>query len=382
MTRDLPQLRPSLPVYDLKVTVFPVDSQTPSLTTGDIFSVDEGGSSPITASHLKASDMDTVLDQLVLSLISPPQFGYIENVLPSPGFEKSNTGISIDILDGHINYVQSRHQRMEPTADQFLLCISDGKHSSAHVPFYIIINPTNDEIPQFLARNITVREGEMKQLDVSVLHALDLDVPQNILLFSVVKPPHHGSIITLSSMDLMYMHDDSENMEDSFTLQLTDGRLQRRVVVMVLPLNDEEPHVVRNNGLEVEPGESRLISSVTLLSQDEDTPPSEVLYMLESVPTQGLLQLKEGEDWETLTAVRNCSQEMVDMNLLRYVHTGLHGAHTQDFFVFYLLDGKNQSPLQHFHISVKDLEKGNIAMFLKPLKVSRGDRVVLTTDVL
>lgn len=49
---------------------------------------------------------------------------------------------------------------------------------------------------------------------------------------------------------------------------------------------------------------------------------------------------------------------MVDMNLLRYMHTGLHGAKTQDFFVFYLLDGKNQSPLQHFHISIKDLEKG------------------------
>lgn len=57
--------------------------------------MDEGGSAPITASHLKASDLDTVLDKLVFSLISPPQFGYIENVLPSPGFEKSNTGISI-----------------------------------------------------------------------------------------------------------------------------------------------------------------------------------------------------------------------------------------------------------------------------------------------
>ncbi|KAF3836796.1 hypothetical protein F7725_004260 [Dissostichus mawsoni] len=261
MTRDLPQLRPSLPVYDLK-----------------------------------ASDVDTVLDQLVLSLISPPSLATLKMSCLVLALRKATQ-------DKH------RHQRMEPTADQFLLCISDGKHSSAHVPFYIIINPTNDEIPQFVARNITV------------------------------------------SMDLMYMHDDSENMEDSFTLQLTDGRhqLQRRVVVMVLPINDEEPRVVR----------------VTLLAQDEDTPPSEVLYMLESVPTQGLLQLKEGEDWETLTAVRNCSQEMVDMNLLRYVHTGLHGAQTQDFFVFYLLDGKNQSPLQHFHISV-----------------SRGDRVVLTTDVL
>lgn len=44
-----------------------------------------------------------------------------------------------------------------------------------------------------------VREGEMKHLDSSVLHAMDLDVPENILLFSVVKAPQHGSIINHSS---------------------------------------------------------------------------------------------------------------------------------------------------------------------------------------
>lgn len=38
----------------------------------------------------------------------------------------------------------------------------------------------------------------MKQLDPSVLHAMDLDVPKNILLFTVVKPPRHGSIINHS----------------------------------------------------------------------------------------------------------------------------------------------------------------------------------------
>nr|XP_046236498.1 FRAS1-related extracellular matrix protein 1a isoform X2 [Scatophagus argus] len=416
-TRGTAQIRDSLPVYDLHITVFPVDSQPPSLTTGDIFIVDEGGTAPITASHLKAADVDTVMNELVVSLISPPQFGYIENVLPSPGFEKSNTGISIasfsykDIIDGYVNYVQSRHQRMEPTADQFMLCVSDGKRSSAHVPFYIIINPTNDEIPEFVAHNITVREGEMKQLDSSVLHAMDLDVPKNILHFSVVKAPQHGSIINHSNeklvykkreasrqlsvvdftmtdlangMDLTYMHDDSENMEDSFTIQLTDGRhqLHRQVMVKVLPVNDEQPHVIRNNGLQVEPGEARLISSVSLFAQDSDTPSSEVMYIFKSVPTQGLLQIKEGQDWVTLTAGKNCTQDKVDMNLLRYLHTTLHGTKTQDFFVFYLLDGENQSPPQHFHISVRDLEKGNIALFVKPVNVSRGDRVVLTTDVL
>ncbi|KAK2852025.1 hypothetical protein Q5P01_008301 [Channa striata] len=386
-------IRTSLPVYDLQVTVFPVDNQSPSLATGDIFLVDEAGAAPITSSHLKASDVDTVLDQLVVSLISPPQFGYIENVLPSPGFEKSNMGISIasfsykDLTDGHVNYVHS-----------------------AHVPFYVIINPINDEMPEFVVRNITVREGEMKQLDSSVLHVMDLDVPANILLFSVLKPPQHGSIINhkgdnpvhrrrkanlqspvidftvtdlTNGMHVMYAHDDSENMEDSFTIQLTDGKhqLHRQLMVKVLAVNDEEPRVMRNTGLEVEPGEARLISSVTLFAHDRDNPSSEVMYIFKSVPTQGLLQLKEGQQWVTLTAGRNCTQEMVDMNLLRYMHT-LHGAKTQDMFVFYLLDGKNQSPPQHFHISVKDLEKGNIAIFVKPVNVSRGDRVVLTTDVL
>lgn len=61
-----------------------------------------------------------------------------------------------DIIEGHVNYVQSRHQRMEPIADHFMLCVSDGKHSSAHIPFYIIINPTNDEVPEFVAHNFTV----------------------------------------------------------------------------------------------------------------------------------------------------------------------------------------------------------------------------------
>lgn len=57
----------------------------------------------------------------------------------------------------------------------------------------------------------------------------------------------------------------------------------------------------------------------------------------------------------------NCSEEDVDMNLLRYVHTAQPGAHTQDFFVFHLQDGKNRSPAQHFYISLKQLEKGYLS---------------------
>lgn len=61
-----------------------------------------------------------------------------------------------DVINGHINYVQSRHQRLEPTADRFTVAVSDGKYSSAHVTFDIVIKPTNDEAPEFVTHNFTV----------------------------------------------------------------------------------------------------------------------------------------------------------------------------------------------------------------------------------
>lgn len=48
----------------------------------------------------------------------------------------------------------------------------------------------------------------------------------------------------------------------------------------------------RNNGLEVEPGEAKVISSITLFAKDKDTPSTEIMYIFERVPTQGTLQLK------------------------------------------------------------------------------------------
>ncbi|XP_061748870.1 FRAS1-related extracellular matrix protein 1-like [Nerophis ophidion] len=397
-----------LPVHDLHVTIFPVNSQPPSLRTGDVLVVDEGGTSRITKNNLKVSDEDTPLDDLVVTLMKPPKFGFLENVLPRPGFEKSNMGVSIDsfsykdIIDGQVNYVQSRHQKTEPTTDHFVLCVSDGRFSSGPLPFNVVIKPTKDEIPEFSAENITVQEGGMKHLDLSVFHVIDRDIPDDFLLFRIVKPPRHGRInkqqgalfqtdvVDFTMVDLtngkgvMYAHDDSEYPDDSFTIQLTDGRhqIQRQVTVKVLPINDETPRLIRNIGLKVKPGEARLITSRTLFAQDRDTPSSQVLYKLTRVPTQGLLQVKHAEDWVSLPGKGNFSQETVDVNHLQYVHRNPFGNTTRDFFAFYLYDGRNESPLQQFNISIKHVKKGNIAVLVRPVNVSRGGCVVLTTDAL
>ncbi|XP_021236603.1 FRAS1-related extracellular matrix protein 1 isoform X3 [Numida meleagris] len=410
-----------LPVYNLNITILPVDNQAPSIATGARFVVEEGSSAALTSNHLLASDPDTTADDLEFVLVSPPQFGYIENVLPSPGFEKSNIGISIasfqlkHLKALNINYVQARHMRMEPTADHFVLYVTDGLHRSAEIPFFVLINPTNDEVPEFIARNITVQEGMMKELDLSVINAVDLDVPKDHLVFGVVQKPLHGFLINgvhgndilhykelihqhsrgllvldfsmellKNGMKLMYMHDDSENLNDSFRIQLSDGKhkVLRTISVKVIPVNDEKPVLRKKDNIEVHMGETRIISSAVLSAEDKDTPRERIYYLFERLPENGQLQLKVGRDWVTLQTGMKCTQEELDMNLVRYVHTGPIGSKNQDLFTFYLWDGYNRSPAVDFYINIKNMEKGDIAVFIKPLKVPKGDRGYITTDVL
>ncbi|XP_010217525.1 PREDICTED: FRAS1-related extracellular matrix protein 1 [Tinamus guttatus] len=411
-----------LTIFELNITVLPVDNQAPSITTGARFVVEEGSSAALTAKHLFATDPDTAADDLEFVLVSPPQFGYIENILPSPGFEKSNIGISIasfqlkHLKALNINYVQSRHMRIEPTSDQFVLYVTDGLHHSAETPFFVLINPTNDEIPEFIARNISVPEGEVKELDLSVISAVDLDMPQDHLVFSVVQKPCHGFLINgvhgndilhykqlithqhshellvhdfsmkllMNGRKLIYMHDDSENIADNFTIQLSDGKhkVLRTISVEVIPVNDEKPVLSKKNDIEVNMGGTRIISSAVLSAEDKDTPRERIYYVLERIPENGQLQLKVGRDWVTLQAGMKCTQEELDMNLVRYLHTGAIGSKNQDSFTFYLWDEYNRSPPVNFYINIKDMEKGDIAVFIKPLRVQKGDRGYITTDAL
>ncbi|XP_060694769.1 FRAS1-related extracellular matrix protein 1a isoform X2 [Hemiscyllium ocellatum] len=407
----------SLPVYDLNITIMPINNQPPTIIIGETFIVDEGLSAAITAGHLCASDLDTANDELTFVLWSSPQFGYIENTLPSPGYEKSNVGISIDsfdmkhIKDFHINYVQFHHQQIEPTADQFMLYVTDGQHQSAAVPFYIIIKPTNDEPPSFLARNITVSEGQVRELDPSIINVADLDLPTDSLVFIIKQQPNHGKIVNGNDiiqykhqihsheehlvhdftmdqlkhgMKLMYKHDDSETKTDSFTIQLSDGKhaVNKVIQVTILPVNDEKPLLSRNNELEVEIGDSRIISSVVLEAEDKDTSRQHVYYVMDSVPKQGVLQIKEGRDWIPLHPGMNCSQDDIDMNRLRYIHTGAIGSNGRDSFHFHLSDGDHRSSVHRFQIFIQNIEKGEITIFLKPLTIFKGERGILTTAVL
>lgn len=59
-----------------------------------------------------------------------------------------------------------------------------------------------------------------------------------------------------------------------------------------------------------------------------------------------------------------CTQEDVDLNLLRYTHTGKMDSQNGDSFTFYLWDGDNRSPVFDCHIIIEDSRKGEDAFTL------------------
>uniref|UniRef100_A0A671VMF0 Fras1 related extracellular matrix 1b n=1 Tax=Sparus aurata TaxID=8175 RepID=A0A671VMF0_SPAAU len=304
-------LHGTLPVYDLNITVLPVNNKVPAVILGEsMLVVDEGSSACLCGGLLGASDPDSPPDQLTFHLETPPLHGFLENTLPTPGSEKSNAGVRVEsfslvhLTSGYINYVQSESKGVEPTVDQLSISVSDGLHRSTPTPVYIIINPTNDEAPSLLFANFTVKEGGMRELTPSVLNGFDLDAPLDVLTFTVVQPPAHGRLINgiygtemsrykemgadllQRRMKIVYMHDDTETLKDAVALRLTDGvhTVEGAAQVTVLPVNDERPRLLKNGGLEVNSGERRVISSVALEAEDLDTPPNQVYYFLNAEP--------------------------------------------------------------------------------------------------
>uniref|UniRef100_A0A3B3ZBH1 Cadherin domain-containing protein n=1 Tax=Periophthalmus magnuspinnatus TaxID=409849 RepID=A0A3B3ZBH1_9GOBI len=413
-------LHGSLPVYDLNVTVLPVNNQPPIIVLGpSLLSVNEGSFGCLCGGVLGATDLDTPPDGITFHLLAPPLHGFIENTLPSAGSEKSRAGIPVesftltDLSGGFINYVQSLHRDTEPRADHMTLSVNDGLHSSAPSPVYIIINPTNDEPPVLHLNNFTVEEGGLQHLSPLLLDASDVDAPLDVLTFSVLRPPQHGRLLNAlykqqgaalsveeftlqelrQGLRLVYVHDGSETLLDSVELSLSDGKhsVLGTAFITVTPVDDQTPILIRNSGLEVDSGQTRVLSCVVLEAEDQDSDLDQVYYVLNTVPRQGALQKKSGSDWSVLYPGQNFTQTDVEMNRIRYVHqrkdhaevTGVApGLKGHDSFRFILSDRTNETPLQTFYISIRTMERGPLQLSTRPARIMEGERLVLSSDYL
>ncbi|KAK2543196.1 hypothetical protein Q9966_002995 [Columba livia] len=140
---------------------------------------------------------------------------------------------------------------------------------------------------------------------------------------------------------LLYMHDDTESLEDSFTVQLTDGKrtVQGTLYIYIMPVNNEIPHLSRPFKRSLRgTGEK---PSVRLIRQ---CPLCVVMFWK-------LKQLRK--------AISSAGSE----------------AETTDAAEDELTAQSNSPHMPRF------VAEGDIVLLAKPVTLTEGDRVTLTTDV-
>ncbi|XP_077421791.1 FRAS1-related extracellular matrix protein 2b isoform X3 [Vanacampus margaritifer] len=388
------------------VTILPLDSQAPQVFVGKLFSVLEGAKNAIQTQHISAADMDTLVDDLLCTIIVQPTSGYVENISPAPGSEKSRSGVAVsaftikDIQQRHIFYVQSIHRAAEPVEDRFTFRCSDGINFSQRHFFPISIIPANDEKPEIYMREFVVMEGMNIVIDTPILNAADADVPSDQLTFVVTRPPAHGFLLnqltsgtvpvsnfTLEQISeasgIVYEHDDSESTRDSFDLLLTDGKfsVQKTVIVMIIPVDDETPRMAINDGLDVQVGEVKVINGNILSATDLDSEDGALTYVIRYAPGQGYLQktMPDGGR-QNITAGMNFTQDELDQGSIVYVHNGQEGV--RDLIKFDVTDGFNPLIDRYFYITVGGIDAVFPYVVSKGVSLKEGGRVTLTTDLL
>ncbi|GFR64512.1 FRAS1-related extracellular matrix protein 1, partial [Elysia marginata] len=404
-----------MPVYDLNITITPVNNQKPTILLGSPVFVAEGESFRFSDEVLKVSDPDSKTKEIQFMITRQPQWGFIENTKPAPGSEKDSSGIRVnsftfgDILDGSVNYVQAKHRGVEPVKDDFEFYATDGKLNSDIRMVRITIVPANDEVPDLMLSDFSVVEGGSININPTLLDVIDMDVPRDQLKLSISKPPEHGSISLVvrtrrglvkspvqsltvdelhSGAQLAYTHDGTEVFTDAFTVSVSDGKhdLKRVCNVSIKLHNDERPEVVKNKGLTLDYGDHALVSSLVLQSKDDDRDERQLYYILVEIPEKGFLQycpdpLAPAVEM-TCTDIElgeNFTQTDVDLNRIRYIHTSSMGNTETDRFVFVLTDGTHKRHEETFEIRIRNSRKANIAVLNKGMVVREGERVAIST---
>uniref|UniRef100_A0A8C7XQS1 Chondroitin sulfate proteoglycan 4 n=1 Tax=Oryzias sinensis TaxID=183150 RepID=A0A8C7XQS1_9TELE len=312
----------------------------------------------IDSNKLKVQAGDIPPTELQYVVKEFPKLGHVVNITTSSEGNVLNYVTSFtqdDIDQGLIAYASFANQGM----DTFIVDVESDYDMLKNVKIDIEIVPNMIPVQAF---NFSVKEGLSRKINEEVLNISHSFYSSKNIEFLLEGPPQHGDIRyqdgypliyfswrEIMSGDIFYLHDSSETTEDSFTVTASCPEIRRRsrpvtITVTIIPVNSEPPILIRNTGLEIRANDMAEITANMLSTEDEDTPPEELVYNIKMLSGGRLSLMKEF--WMD---IRNFSQ--ADINEERVFFLDEDGEASR--FSFTVTDGEHTSPLYQFEIRVK-----------------------------
>ncbi|XP_066513057.1 chondroitin sulfate proteoglycan 4-like [Hoplias malabaricus] len=351
--------------------------------------VEEGRPVKIERSKFEVTHDDNLPSEIILGLRAAPSNGYLRRVLddryqgtqerPLMNFTQQ------DINDGHIQYVQVTPDQVN---DTFILEASNGVAEVSSITLSV------DIIPRFIpveVTNITLKEGASKALTEKTVRVSNRHFSGLHFVYYVSEGPLHGRIensrfpgipttyFTRKQVEqefIYYVHDNSETLEDHFTVIANDTDLRkhstpRTVYIQITPVNDEPPVITANKVLRVWVASITEITPEDMNAEDDDTAPDQLNYII-TQPSNGHLALKTAPT----RPIMNFTQAHIDQGQLIFVHSGAMAGG----FNFQVNDGVNFAPRQIFSVTARALvlrlERSG------PLRVFPGSLSFISNEVL
>ena len=287
-----------------------------------------------------------------------------------------------DLMDGHVYF---KHHGMNMA--QGAITVSDGLYFTtgsiqvrASDPYIRFANNTGVSV---------LRGDAVAVLPSNLSIETNMDVQDRDIKFIIVEAPQHGQLLKneqpknrfhmgdLRSGNILYHHDNTMNLHDSFTfvVRVQNVRIEGQMRIRILrQSHPDPPRIISSHVIEVDEGRHVYITSDALRVGHPETRDEDILYTITAQPQHGTLSLEgvaSGADLHTFT------QADVNVGHLQYAHTK-RGVRT-DTFRFDVTNG-----IQSLHglEVVFEIVPRVIPLEVSSITLREGESIPLSTDLI
>ncbi|KAM7077004.1 chondroitin sulfate proteoglycan 4-like isoform 1-T1 [Ciconia maguari] len=256
--------------------------------------------------------------------------------------------LDLQVFDIVISYEITRHDRNSRLLANTGAIVQEGGR--------VLINKINLD-----ASNLLIKLPEVQRSMYEVWYQV-VSLPQHGMIVvgerNVTKEKPNFSQYILNKFGVVYVHDNSESLNDNFTFAVwlnlksksatkPHGEvLEEMFNITVVPVNDQAPELkTKRLHLKVLQGDVSVLGSENLKVEDLDNAPAELKYTIVSNPNNGYLAMKSN----LTVSIKDFTQADVDSGKVWFVQDG---SSSSGVFYFSVTDGKHRPLYKVFSLEV------------------------------